>query len=158
MGKVIKFFKNLRPEFKVALFFFLILLGYYAYSLVSDIFFDKNKQPMTSLTGRGVRPGNITEAITAERPLIVSTDERKEVFDTMRKEMPELKGVELTAEVEKPAVWIYMGSDGSRRDALAGEYCKWLHNKGIMASSVTILDSTARAEGKLVEIGESGCM
>lgn len=158
MKKIIKFFKNLRPEFMVALFFFLIILSYTTYTFISDIFFDKNKPVIVSSKDGVNKPRSITEAITAERPLIVSTDERKEIFNSMIKEMPELKGVELTAEVENPAVWIYMGSDGSRRDSLASEYCKWLHNKGIMASSVTILDSAARASGKLVEIGESGCM
>lgn len=163
MSRLSNFIKNLRPEYRVALFFVLILVFYMGYSFISQAFFDKDSGGaiLGSPQNRGVgasKPGNITEALTAERPVIVSTEARESKFDEMKTEKPEVKGIELMAEVENPAVWIYIGNDGSRKDNLASEYCKWLHNNGIMASSVTILDAAARTKGRIVEIGESLCM
>lgn len=163
MSRLTNFIKNLRPEYRVALFFVIILVLYMGYSFISQAFFDKDMGGaiLGSPQNRGdgaSKPSNIAEALTAERPVIVSTEERQSRFNEMMNEKPEVKGIELTAEVENPAVWIYIGNDGSRKDGLAAEYCKWLHNNGVMASSVTILDASARTKGRIVEIGENLCM
>lgn len=163
MQKLKIFLKNLRPEFRVALFFFIIVIFYSLYSFIA-VKFDKGMSiiPSQSTQSKGEnktkKSSSIAEAINAPRPVIISPQERQETFKSMTQDYPDVKNVEVTAEVENPAVWIYMSNDGSRKDNLASEYCRWLHNKGIIASSVTILDVAARAKGKIVETGESKCM
>lgn len=146
----------------MALFFVVILFASIAYTLIFAKFFGSEEtldiKPI-SASGKGGRekPGSIAEAVTAERPVIVSAEERKERFNDMMKEKPEIKAMETAADVENPTIWIYMSNDGSRKDNLASEYCRWLHDNGIMAAGVTILDASARAQGKIVETGESVC-
>ena len=105
------------------------------------------------------QPSSISDAVSADRPLILNdTALHNENFKQMMIEIPEIKHIELSTQVENPTVWIYSLNDGLRKDEDAVKYCAVLHNKGIMASSVTIYDEKARRSGRLVEIGAAKCM
>ena len=183
MEKFKKFIKETRFEYKVLGFFIIILLLSVPYNIIKKEFFSdsstsgissSNNSPGTG--GSGVtdtclsdmqsteqhannQPSSISDAVSADRPLILNdTALHNENFKQMMIEIPEIKHIELATQVENPTVWIYSLNDGLRKDEDAVKYCAVLHNKGIMASSVTIYDEKARRSGRLVEIGAAKCM
>lgn len=165
MGRIKTFFKNLRIEYKVVLFFLVLLIFYILYSVLLKDFIDG--QPATKnmsensgseRSGIGTPKSSIEEAVTADRPIVLSADSMKGKIESLSSGNSEIKGIEIATEVANPTIWIYMGNDGTRKDDLAEDYCKWLHSNGVPASSVMILDEAARAKGKIVDIGEKKCM
>lgn len=164
MPKWAEFFKNLRLEYKVVLFFLVVLMLYTLYSfLIKDA---PEPVPVTRgaerpAAGRPVereKASSIEEAVSSERPVVISADDMRRYLDGIKTLDRGIKGAELATEVENPMVWIYMANDGERKDDLAENYCRWLHENGVPASGVTILDEAARAKGRLIEIGESKCI
>lgn len=183
MEKFKKFIKETRFEYKVLGFFIIILLLSVPYNIIKKEFFSdsstsgissSNNSPGTGgsgVTGTSLsdmqsteqpannQPSSISDAVSADRPLILNdTALHNENFKQMMIEIPEIKHIELATQVENPTVWIYSLNDGLRKDEDAVKYCAVLHNKGIMASSVTIYDEKVRRSGRLVEIGAAKCM
>ena len=166
MAKILYFFKNLRIEYKVVMFILIILILYTLYSVfVKDVIHSPKYYPSTSYNensnservSTNSRASSISDALSSDRPIIVSTTDMKKKLEMSEPLDGSVKGVELATEVSNPIVWVYAINDGERKDTLAKEYCLWLHDNGIPASNVTILDSAARDKGRLIEIGESTC-
>lgn len=181
MEKFKKFIKETRFEYKVLGFFIIILLLSVPYTIIKKEFFSGSSSSNISSSSNGTggsgvtgtslsdmqsteqpannQPSSISDAVSADRPLILNdTALHNENFKQMMIELPEIKHIELATQVENPTVWIYSLNDGLRKDEDAVKYCTVLHNKGIMASSVTIYDEKARRSGRLVEIGAAKCM
>ena len=183
MEKFKNLIKETRFEYKVLGFFIIILLLSVPYNIIKKEFFSDSSNAGISSSnngsgtgGAGVtgtslsdmqsneqpannQPSSISDAVSADRPLILNdTALHNENFKQMMIEIPEIKHIELATQVENPTVWIYSLNDGLRKDEDAVKYCTVLHNKGIMASSVTIYDEKARRSGRLVEIGAAKCM
>lgn len=185
MEKLKTFIKEMRFEYKVLSIFIIILLLSVPYSIIKKKFFPANNMIAVSSSNYGAGIGgagvagnslsdmqqsqpaentqkqasSIGEAVSAERPLILNdTALHNENFQQMLVEIPEIKHIELATQVENPTVWIYSLNDGVRKDDIAAEYCIVLHNRGIMASNVTIYDEKERRNGRLVELGAAKCM
>ena len=166
MRRIISFFKNLRAEYKVVLFILLVLILYTFYSIFMKDMITERKYYSDSFSGQTTvgktiereTASSISDAVSSDRPVVISPKDMQQRLDTMEPLDGSVKGMELATEVENPTIWIYAINDGERKDDLAESYCKWLHNNGIIASSVTILDEAAKNRGKLIEIGESSCI
>ncbi len=175
MNKFIEFIKKLRGEFKVVLIIVLLMLVHTLYSVifkddtsiierssqrenissnsyVSDNSFNNNESDINS------KPSSISEAVSKDRPIVLSLEAMKNTIENMHPLEGSVKSIEIATEVENPTIWIYAIIDGERKDDLAKEYCTWLHDNGIMALSVTIMDERAKSKGKLIEIGEHKCI
>lgn len=163
MRKGFEFIKNLRLEYTVVLLFLVVLLLYTLYSLLIKA--EPPEQILgthgaESAAGRQVvreKASSIKEAVSSERPVVLSPDDMRKNLDGIKNLDRSIKGAELATEVEHPTVWIYMVNDGGRKDDLAKDFCKWLQENGVPASGVTILDEAAKTKGRLIEIGESKC-
>lgn len=186
MEKFKTFIKEMRFEYKVLSIFIIILLLSVPYSIIKKKFFPANQTVAVSNANYGSGAGgagvtgnslsdmqqnmqtqentsqqasSISEAVSAERPLILNdTALYSENFKQIMVEIPEIKHIELATQVENPTVWIYSLNDGLRKDDVAAEYCSILHSRGIMASNITIYDEKERRHGKLVELGAAKCM
>lgn len=175
MNKVLKFLKELRFEYKVVLIFFILLLISIPYSIIKkhsvsqvlagggSSYSAGRGETLSDMVEKKEKPSSISEAVEAERPLILSEssgtqEEDASLSQQMINEYPDVKGMELATNVKNPTVWIYSLNNGLRKDDLAEEYCKKLHSKGLMAQSVVIYDEKERANGRLVELGEARCM
>lgn len=181
MNKLLEYLKKLRGEFRVVLIIVFILLIYTLYSLIfkdDDTSFKSYNKESYSTQSNGTssydnnsqidndksdnnsedKPSTISEAISKDRPIVLSLDSMKDTIDNMTPLDGSVKSIEMATEVENPTIWIYALNDGSRKDDLAEKYCIWLHENGVMASSVTIMDELAKNKGKLIEIGESKCI
>lgn len=108
------------------------------------------------------KPSSISEAVNNERPLIIDETAINQKSPSELKqfmaEIPEIKHIEFATQVEHPTVWIYSLNDGLRKDEEAANYCILLHNRGIIASNVTIYDERERRNGRLIELGTANCM
>ena len=178
MEKFKTFIKEMRFEYKVLSIFIIILLLSVPYNIIKKKFFPANNTVAVSSSnygagtgGAGVtgnslsdmqpsqpdnnQPSSISDAVSADRPLILNHNEN---FKQIMIEIPEIKHIELATQVENPTVWIYSLNDGLRKDDVAAEYCSVLHSRGIMASNVTIYDEKERRNGRLVELGAAKCM
>ena len=192
MEKFKKFIKEMRFEYKVLNIVMILLLLSIPYSIIKKKFFPDNNivqlsnsgigngsgsntagVASTSLTDMqnnaassdangGSSPSSISEAVNADRPLIIDetaiTDQNTSQLQQLMAEIPDIKHIELATQVENPTVWIYSLNDGLRKDEEALNYCILLHAKGILASNVTIYDERARRSGKLIELGTASCM
>lgn len=176
MNKFLNFIKELRFEYKVVLIFLILLLISIPYSIIKkhsvqhviaggsgSSYSSAGGETLSDMVERKEKPSSISEAVEAERPLILSEsgnsqEEDGSLSQQMINEYPDVKGMELATNVKNPTVWIYSLNNGLRKDDLAEEYCKKLHSKGLMAQSVVIYDEKERANGKLVELGEARCM
>lgn len=192
MEKFKKFIKEMRFEYKVLSIVMILLLLSIPYSIIKKKFFPDNNivqlsnsgigngsgsntagVASTSLTDMqnnaassdangGSSPSSISEAVNADRPLIIDetaiTNQNTSQLQQLMAEIPDIKHIELATQVENPTVWIYSLNDGLRKDEEALNYCILLHAKGILASNVTIYDERARRSGKLIELGTASCM
>lgn len=192
MEKFKKFIKEMRFEYKVLSIVIILLLLSIPYSIIKKKFFPDNNivqlsnsgigngsgsntagVASTSLTDMqnnaassdangGSSPSSISEAVNADRPLIIDetaiTNQNTSQLQQLMAEIPDIKHIELATQVENPTVWIYSLNDGLRKDEEALNYCILLHAKGIPASNVTIYDERARRSGKLIELGTASCM
>lgn len=108
------------------------------------------------------KPSSISEAVNNERPLIIDetaiNQKSSSELEQFMAEIPEIKHIEFATQVEYPTVWIYSLNDGLRKDEEAANYCILLHNRGIIASNVTIYDERERRNGRLIELGTANCM
>ncbi len=108
------------------------------------------------------KPSSISEAVNNERPLIIDetaiNQKSPSELEQFMAEIPEIKHIEFATQVEYPTVWIYSLNDGLRKDEEAANYCILLHNRGIIASNVTIYDERERRNGRLIELGTANCM
>ena len=183
MEKFKKFVKDLRFEYKILIVFALILLFSIPFTIVkkysdnhksytgSTLSGNKNTESRDGNVGLGSseddyeevedsRPNSISGAVNANRPLIISESQSgisEEVQESIFKEIPETKGIEMATKVANPTIWVYALNDGSRKDEDAVRYCILLKNKGITPNSVFIYDERERGKGKLVEIGSAKC-
>lgn len=107
-------------------------------------------------------PSSISEAVKNERPLIIDetaiNQKSPSELEQFMAEIPEIKHIEFATQVEYPTVWIYSLNDGLRKDEEAANYCILLHNRGIIASNVTIYDERERRNSRLIELGTANCM
>ena len=186
MEKLKRFITEMRFEFKVLSIITIILLLSIPYSIIKKKFFppDNNTAQISSLHGGGAgvsgqslsdmqatntdtskeQPSTISEAVNSDRPIIIdetATEDSSNVnndFSEIMTEQPDIKHMEVATQVENPTVWIYTLNDGLRKDDLAKNYCTVLHNKGIMASIVTVYDERGRKEGRLIELGSAKCL
>lgn len=176
MNKISQFIKNLRGEYRVVLVIVIIMLIYTLYSLIfkDDSVVSKKFRSQGATTSQSEnvsnnidddkdddddnKPSNITEALSQDRPIVLSLESMQTTIENMTPLDGSVKSIEMATEVENPTIWIYALNDGMRKDDLAEKYCKWLHENGVMASVVTIMDETAKSKGKLIEIGESKCI
>lgn len=108
------------------------------------------------------KPSSISEAVNNERPLIIDetaiNQKSPSELEQFMAEIPEIKHIEFATQVEYPTVWIYSLNDGLRKDEEAANYCVLLHNRGIIASNVTIYDERERRNSRLIELGTANCM
>lgn len=108
------------------------------------------------------KPSSISEAVNNERPLIIDetaiNQKNPSELEQFMAEIPEIKHIEFATQVEYPTVWIYSLNDGLRKDEEAANYCILLHNRGIIASNVTIYDERERRNSRLIELGTANCM
>lgn len=108
------------------------------------------------------KPSSISEAVKNERPLIIDetaiNQKSPSELEQFMAEIPEIKHIEFATQVEYPTVWIYSLNDGLRKDEEAANYCILLHNRGIIASNVTIYDERERRNSRLIELGTANCM
>lgn len=108
------------------------------------------------------KPSSISEAVNNERPLIIDetaiNQKSPSELEQFMAEIPEIKHIEFATQVEYPTVWIYSLNDGLRKDEEAANYCILLHNRGIIASNVTIYDERERRNSMLIELGTANCM
>lgn len=108
------------------------------------------------------KPSSISEAVNNERPLIIDetaiNQKSPSELEQFMAEIPEIKHIEFATQVEYPTVWIYSLNDGLRKDEEAANYCILLHNRGIIASNVTIYDERERRNSRLIELGTANCM
>ncbi len=178
MEKFKKFIKDMRFEYKVLNIVIIILLLSVPVSIIKKKFFSDIKlQRISGIGGAGVngtslrdmqntqsnkesnKPSSISEAISADRPLILDDTVLQDTdFRQIMIEHPDIKHIEVATKVENPTVWIYSLNDGLRKDDVAARYCSILHNRGIMASNVTIYDEKERKKGRLIELGAAKCM
>ena len=93
--------------------------------------------------------------ISEEHKLLMDYMNKK--LDELRSEYPQIKGAKLATESAHPIVWIFMDNIGVRRDNFAADCCQWLISNGIQADRVILLDDAARAEDKMIDIGEQKC-
>ena len=180
MEKIKKFLTELRFEYKVLGFFVILALLYFVYSFIKAEFFpdgldlsfrskssistganNKGSSSVSKGTSSSSSSSSISDAVSADRPIIISESQQNQPpreFEGIIVENPEIKFMEYATQVTNPTVWVYVNNDGLRKDDLAARYCKALHNRGIMASTVTIYDERERAKGRLVELGDYKCM
>lgn len=188
MERFKKFIKEMRFEYKVLSAVMIILLLSVPYTIIKKKFFpnsnvlqlSNNSLPQTAGVGgaalsdmqnsnnsnsnsaEGSKPSSISEAVNTDRPLIIDetavNSTANSNFMQIMSEIPEIKHIELATQVEYPTVWIYSLNDGLRKDEEAAKYCHVLHNKGILASNVTIYDERERRNGRLIELGTAKCM
>ena len=108
------------------------------------------------------KPSSISEAVNNERPVIIDetaiNQKSPSELEQFMAEIPEIKHIEFATQVEYPTVWIYSLNDGLRKDEEAANYCILLHNRGIIASNVTIYDERERRNSRLIELGTANCM
>lgn len=192
MEKFKKFIKEMRFEYKVLSIVMIMLLLSIPYSIIKKKFFPDNHvvqlagggigggSPQTGgVAGKSLsdiqnnavdtdqkaeenKPSSISEAVTAERPLIIDetaiNDKSKSELQQIVADIPEIKHIEIATQVEYPTVWIYSLNDGLRKDEEAANYCNILHSRGIIASNVTIYDERERRKtGRLIELGTANC-
>lgn len=108
------------------------------------------------------KPSSISEAVNSDRPLIIDetavNNKSSSALEQIMTEIPDIKHIEIATQVEYPTVWIYSLNDGLRKDEEAANYCIILHNRGIIASNVTIYDERERRKtGRLIELGTANC-
>ena len=170
--------KGIRVEYRILIFFVLIFLVYVVYDTIFGSVEGGKSMSGGGSVGRevssqGEDKRSISDAVKADRPLVIDTEQIKEDIDRVEKENPEkdipkdlesfrisdkeIESIEKASESATPTVWIYVRNNGARRDDMAARYCKEFHASGIKARSVMILDSDAKKRGRFIELGEKKC-
>ncbi len=168
--------KKIRVEYKVLIFFVVMFIVYLIYKAIfGDIDGDNSTGGSVGrdVSTQGESKRSISEAIKADRPLVIDTVQIKEDIKRMEEETPkkeiskdiesfrlndkDIESIEKASESATPTVWIYVRNNGARRDDMAAKYCREFHASGINARSVLILDSDAKKRGKFIELGEKKC-